>query len=80
MAELFSPVWKIQREEITDLNMYKLSVMPDFKQCVKSEDVGEFSGSLAEVKQHVNELIQKEPLKLRYSIPPSVKYSYKLKQ
>lgn len=79
MAELFSPVWNIQREEITDLNMYKSGAIPDFTKCIKLEPAGEFTGSLAEVKQHVNELIQKEPLKLRYSIPPSVKYFYKLK-
>ncbi len=80
MAELFSPVWKIQREEITDLNAYRNAVMPDFKKITSITPVEEFTGSLSEVKARCNELIKSEPSKLRYSVPPSVKYYYKLKQ
>lgn len=80
MAELFSPVWCIQREEITDLQMYTSAALPDFTKCLKITPAGEFTGSLNEVKQHCKELLSDEPLKLKYSVPPSVKYHYKLKQ
>jgi len=79
MAELFSPVWNIQREEITDLKTYRGDAIPDFSKCTNITPVEEFTGSLNEVKARCNELIKGEPSKLRYSIPPSVKYYYKLK-
>lgn len=80
MGTLFSPVWNIQREEITDLKLYTRAELPDFSKCISITPVEEFTGTLSEVKSRCKDLISGEPLKLKYSVPPSVVYSYKLKK
>ena len=76
MAELFSPVWIIERQEITDLEKYNKW---DFKNSISTTIVKEFTGGLSEVKQEVKDLMATEPVGLKFAIPPRVKYQYKLK-
>lgn len=75
MAELFSPKWIIQREEITDLDKYNSL---DFKNSIELRPVEEFQGSLREAKLRAKELMSSESIKLKYAIPPRVKYHTKL--
>lgn len=75
MAELFSPKWTIQREEIIDFVALENF---NFQNAIEIKPVEEFQGSLREAKQRASELFSAEPIKLKYAIPPRVKYFCKL--